>query len=76
MKEFDVAIIGGGPAGLGAAIYSGRAMLKTVLFDKFALAPNSIHTKDSNILDTEDTPSYKLSDRLALLDLGLISTTK
>ena len=27
MKEYDVIIIGGGPAGISAAIYTGRAML-------------------------------------------------
>jgi len=30
---FDVAIIGGGPAGLSAAMYAGRMGLKTALFD-------------------------------------------
>jgi thioredoxin reductase (NADPH) len=32
MKQFDVAIIGGGVAGLGAAIYSRRLGLKTAVF--------------------------------------------
>jgi thioredoxin reductase (NADPH) len=32
--ELDVIIIGGGPAGLSAAIYSSRAMLKTLLIEK------------------------------------------
>ncbi|MCE1246093.1 MAG: thioredoxin-disulfide reductase [Firmicutes bacterium] len=31
---FDVMIVGGGPAGLTAGIYSSRAMLKTVLLEK------------------------------------------
>ncbi|MCL5265665.1 MAG: thioredoxin-disulfide reductase [Chloroflexi bacterium] len=36
MKErnYDVAIVGGGPAGMSAAIYAGRARLKTVLIEK------------------------------------------
>ncbi|MDR1662819.1 MAG: thioredoxin-disulfide reductase [Endomicrobium sp.] len=31
---YDVVIVGGGPAGLSAAIYSSRAMLKTLLIEK------------------------------------------
>jgi len=34
MQEFDLIIIGGGPAGLTAGLYAGRARLNTVLFDK------------------------------------------
>ncbi|MDD5603110.1 MAG: thioredoxin-disulfide reductase [Eubacteriales bacterium] len=34
-KSYDVIIIGGGPAGFTAAIYSARAMLKTLLIEKF-----------------------------------------
>ncbi len=32
-NEYDVIIIGGGPAGLTAGIYAGRSRLKTVLFE-------------------------------------------
>jgi len=34
MQEFDLIIIGGGPAGLTAGLYAARARLNTVLFDK------------------------------------------
>ena len=36
-KEFDLLIIGGGPAGLTAAIYALRARLKTALVEKMVL---------------------------------------
>ncbi len=36
-REWDVAIVGGGPAGLTAAIYTGRSMLRTVVFEKLAV---------------------------------------
>jgi thioredoxin reductase (NADPH) len=32
--EYDIAIIGAGPAGLTAAIYAGRALLKTLVIEK------------------------------------------
>jgi thioredoxin reductase (NADPH) len=36
-KDLDLAIVGGGPAGLSAAIYALRAGLKTILFEKMVL---------------------------------------
>lgn len=36
-KSYDTAIVGGGPAALAAAIYAGRAELKTVLLERIAL---------------------------------------
>ena len=33
-KIYDLAIIGGGPAGLSAAIYAGRAKLRVLLIEK------------------------------------------
>jgi len=37
IEIYDVAIIGGGPGGMTAGIYSGRGLLKTLVIDKGAL---------------------------------------
>ena len=34
LKKYDVIIIGGGPAGLSAGIYTSRARLKSLLIEK------------------------------------------
>jgi len=44
--EYDVAIIGGGPAGLSAAIYSARGGLKTVVFEKALVGGQIVVTAD------------------------------
>lgn len=44
--HYDVAIIGGGPAGLTAALYAGRARLKTVLFEKALLGGLATYTNE------------------------------
>ncbi|MGM9944983.1 MAG: FAD-dependent oxidoreductase, partial [Lysinibacillus sp.] len=33
-KIYDLLIIGGGPAGLSAGVYAGRAKLKTLIIEK------------------------------------------
>ncbi|MDQ7863327.1 FAD-binding protein [Peribacillus frigoritolerans] len=33
-KKYDLLIIGGGPAGLSAGVYAGRAKLKTIILEK------------------------------------------
>ena len=47
--DFDVIIIGGGPAGLCAAMYAGRGMLKAVLLER---APGG------ELLNTEKIEDY------------------
>jgi thioredoxin reductase (NADPH) len=44
--EYDIAIIGGGPAGLTAAIYNARAGLKTAIFEKLAIGGQIFLTSD------------------------------
>lgn len=61
MKElYDVIIIGGGPAGLTAGLYSGRAALKTLIIEKEYLGGQAVTTFEivnyPGILDT-DGPS-------------------
>ena len=36
-QEYDVVIVGGGPAALAAAVYAGRAELKTVILERGGL---------------------------------------
>lgn len=44
--DYDVAIIGGGAAGLSAGIYCGRARLKTVLFEKSLVGGLATYTDE------------------------------
>lgn len=43
-KEYDVMIIGGGPAGLTAAVYASRANLKTIFIEKGAPGGKMVKT--------------------------------
>ncbi len=45
-KIWDIAIVGGGPAGLGAAIYASRSMRKTVVFEKGVIGGQIAITAD------------------------------
>lgn len=46
VHSYDVVIIGGGPAGLTAAIYAGRARLKTVLMEKALVGGLATYTNE------------------------------
>jgi thioredoxin reductase (NADPH) len=52
-KKFDVIIIGGGPAGLSAGIYTARARLSTLLIEKAAIGGQII-----NAAMVENYPGY------------------
>lgn len=63
IEEYDVAILGGGPAGLTAAIYLGQARINTVLIDPALPGGNmSITHKVSNYPGYIDAqPGYMLA---------------
>jgi len=46
IEEYDVVIIGGGAAGMTAAIYTGRARLKTMLLEKTLLGGLATYTNE------------------------------
>ena len=54
MEIFDVVIVGGGPAGLCAGLYSGRAKLKTVVLEKGIPGGQIVNTGD-----VEDYPGFE-----------------
>lgn len=46
MKKYDVVIVGGGPAGLTAAVYAARANMKTIVLEKLAPGGNIVNTNE------------------------------
>jgi len=57
VEQYDVVIIGGGPAGLSAAIYSGRARLKTLLIEKALIGGLATYTNEiANYPGFPDSP--------------------
>jgi thioredoxin reductase (NADPH) len=61
-RSYDVVIIGGGPAGLSAGIYTARARLSTLLIEKMAVGGQII-----NSLAVENYPGFK--DSISGVDL-------
>jgi thioredoxin reductase (NADPH) len=45
-RRWDIAIVGGGPAGLGAGIYASRSMRKTAIFEKGVIGGQIATTAD------------------------------
>lgn len=46
VQEYDVVIIGGGPGGMTAALYCGRARLKTLLIEKSLIGGMATYTSE------------------------------
>lgn len=64
IKELDLIIIGGGPAGLTAAIYAGRANLNTLLLEN-----NTLGGQVRNSYIVENYPGFKSVQGSELADL-------
>lgn len=61
--EFDTVILGGGPAGLSAAIYSARGACSTAIIDKSMLGG-----QPTNYLELENYPGFGLVDGYDLME--------
>src|ERR1700730_3190489 len=54
-SDYDVVIVGAGPAGMAAALYTGRAKLKTLLLDRAGMGGRPL--MNSELI--EDYPAIK-----------------
>src|SRR6266446_4730663 len=54
-SEWDVVIVGAGPAGMAAALYTGRARLKTLLLDRAGMGGGQLMNTEL----IEDYPAIK-----------------
>lgn len=61
--EFDTVILGGGPAGLSAAIYAARGACSTAIIDKSMLGG-----QPTNYLELENYPGFGLVDGFDLME--------
>jgi thioredoxin reductase (NADPH) len=61
--EYDLVILGGGPAGLSAAIYGARGNAKTAVIDT-----NMIGGQPTNYLEVENYPGFKLMGGFELME--------
>ena len=65
MKEYDVVIIGAGPGGMTAAIYTQRAGLKTVMLEKAAPGGKMMTTHEvENYAGLGNVSGYEISEKM------------
>lgn len=63
--KFDVAVIGGGPAGLSASLFSSRAGLNTICFEKLVVGGQaSLSHEIANYPATEKMSGYDLAQKM------------
>ena len=60
---YDCIIVGGGPAGLTAGIYAGRARMKTLLFEKYVFGGQT-----ANTFEIKNYPGFDSIDGPNLID--------
>jgi thioredoxin reductase (NADPH) len=65
IMDYELAIIGAGPAGYSAAIYAGRSGIKTVVFDKIGGGGLAlVSPKIENYAGFESIPGAELMDKM------------
>ena len=61
---YDIAVIGGGPGGVSAAIYASRKQLKTLLITESIVGQSSVSASVENWIGTISLPGWELAQSL------------
>jgi thioredoxin reductase (NADPH) len=65
-QDYDVVVVGGGPAGMTAGLYAARGLLKTVIIEKLIPGGQLNNTEViENYPGFESIPGYELAEKLA-----------